>query len=160
MESEHLVNVYPEMKWHWKSRVLILLIFVAAMAVGFFVLPDWIVHSRLFFMLALFPIIYFVYTIYFTQGASFTQEPLTIVDKRITFRDKNYTKEDIGFYRYRVRGATYGSVIKLGQDVAFMCYNMDLPENSMYKGDYTVSKHNTLAIERDAFDALSTTKFA
>ncbi len=159
MTQTFQVQVYPETNFHWKSQGLILLIIAGAMVVGYFVLPDWIVQSRFFFMLALAPIVYFVYTKYLNKAYSYAQEPLTITDNRISFRSKNYSKSDVGFYRYKVRGATYGSVIKLGQDVAFMCGNMDLPEYNMYEGDYNANKHTNLAIERDAFDALSAVKF-
>jgi hypothetical protein len=157
MTQTFQVQVYPEMSFHWKSQGLILLIIVCALVVGYFVLPEWIVHNRFFFMLALAPIVYFVYTKYLNKAYSYAQETLTITDNRVSFRHKNYSKSDVGFYRYKLRGATYGTVIKLGQDVALMCGNMDLPNHNMYEGDS--SKHTNLAIERDAFDALTTLKF-
>lgn len=158
MESKHLVKVYPEMNWHWKSQGLILLIFAAAMGVGYFILPEWIVHNRFFFTLALAPVIYIVYTKYLNKSYSSVEEELTIDSNgKVRFRNEQFGKGDIAFYKYKVpyQSVTYGSIVHLrGANKSIRLLSTDFLENNEDAYEGTDGKHTNLAIDKETFDAL------
>lgn len=154
------VQVYPKMGFHWKSQGLILLIVIAAGVLAKLFVPGWIVQNRLFEQLMLAAILYVLYSKYILKSYTYTREPLTISADKVNFRGVDYSKRDIGFYRYIVRGTNYGSLIKLGNEVAIVCRNMDLPGQEKYDGDFSSLKHSHLAIGQDVFDALKSFKYS
>lgn len=154
------VQVYPAKSFHWKWQISILLMFAGIALVNDRILPEAWASTNLFFLLGSIPVVYFAYGKYLKKAFTCANESLTISEERVNFRGVDYSKSDIGFYRYTIRGANYGSVIKLGSGIFIFCNNLELPDYKMYEGDYSSFKRSNISIEKDAFDALEHFKYS
>lgn len=154
------VQVYPTRSFHRKWQISILLMFAGIALVNDRVLPEALASTNLFFLLGSIPVVYLAYRKYLKKAFTCVNESLTISEERVNFQGVDYSKCDIGFYRYTIRGVNYGSVIKLGSGIIIFCNNLELPDYKMYEGDYSGFKRSNIFIENDPFEALKHFKYS
>jgi hypothetical protein len=159
MDTTIQVKVSPEMGFHWKQNILLYGIMLAIAAAMYFLLPAAITSNRLFFLVIFLPLFFVFYSKYLNKATSYEEEPLVISDKKIAFRNETYTKDDIGFYRWKIRGVNYGSVIKLGGTVSIACSAAELDDMDKYQGNYPATKFVNLSIDKPDFETLSAFTF-